>query len=114
MRPEEASAIGHLLPVSDQAATPRRCQNAHVQSDAARKRRRLAKGLVVAGLVMLLAPVLATVVAPGIAWVAWLARSLPAALVIAGGFVWYRADKVFDRGFEPDESPDDESHEADR
>jgi hypothetical protein len=85
-----------------------------VQSDASRKRRRLVKGLVVAGLVMLLAPVLANVVAPGITWVAWLARSLPAALVIAGVFVWYRADKVFDRGFEPDESPDDESHDIGR
>lgn len=84
-----------------------------MQSDAARKRRRLAIGLVVAG-VVILAPVLANVVAPGVPWVAWLARSLPAALVIAGGFVWYRADKVFDRGFEPDESLDDESHEADR
>jgi hypothetical protein len=85
-----------------------------VQSDAARKRRRLAVGLVVAGLVMILAPVLANLVAPGVTWVAWLARSLPAALVIAGGFVWYRADKVFDRGFEPDESSEAESHEADR
>jgi peptidoglycan/LPS O-acetylase OafA/YrhL len=77
-----------------------------VQSDASRKRRRLAIGLVVAGLVMILAPVLANVVAPGVPWVAWLACSLPAALVIAGGLVWYRSDKVFDRGFEPDESPD--------
>jgi uncharacterized membrane protein (DUF485 family) len=63
---------------------------------------------------MLLAPVLANVVAPGVMWVAWFARSLPAAFVIAGVFVWYRADKVFDRGFKPDESPDHGSHDPDR
>jgi hypothetical protein len=90
------------------------CHNANVQSHAARRRRRLAIALVVAGLAMLLAPVLASAIAPGVAWVAWLARSLPAALVLAGGMVWYRADKVFDRGFEPDETSDDESHDADR
>jgi hypothetical protein len=108
------SSIGHPWPISNHPATPRRCHDAHVQSGASRKRRRLAEGLVVAGLVMLLAPVLANVVAPGVMWMAWLARSLPAALVIAGVLVWYRADTVFDRGFEPDESPDDESHDTDR
>jgi hypothetical protein len=61
---------------------------------------------------MLLAPVLAGAIAPGVAWVAWLARSLPAALAIAGIMVWHRADKVFDRGFEPEGPPDDESHNA--
>lgn len=85
-----------------------------MQSHAARRRRRLAIALVVSGLVMLLSPVLASAIAPGLAWVAWLARSLPTALVLAGVLVWYRADKVFDRGFEPDETPDFESHDSDR
>jgi hypothetical protein len=70
--------------------------------------------LVVAGLVMLLAPVLARAIAPGVAWVVWLARSLPAALVLAGAMVWYRADEVFDRGFEPEQTSEDESRDADR
>ena len=61
---------------------------------------------------MLLAPALAGAIASGVAWLAWLARSLPAALAIAGIMVWYRADKVFDRGFEPEGPSDDESHDA--
>jgi hypothetical protein len=85
-----------------------------MQSAAARKRRRVAIAFVVTGLVMLLAPVLASAIAPGVAWVAWLARSLPATLVLAGAMVWYRADKVFDRGFEPEQTSDDESRTADR
>jgi hypothetical protein len=85
-----------------------------VQSDAARKRQRLAVVLILAGLLMLFAPTVASVVAPGVTWVAWLARSLPGVLVVAGGLVWYRADRVFDRGFEPDGSRDDESRDADR
>jgi hypothetical protein len=44
----------------------------------------------------------------------WLARSLPAALVLAGAMVWYRADEVFDRGFEPEQTSEDESRDADR
>lgn len=98
----------------DHDSGAQRCHNADVQSHAARRRRRLAIALVVTGLVMLLAPVLASAIVPDIAWVARLARSLPAALVLAGVMVWYRADKVFDRGFEPDDTSDDESHDADR
>jgi len=97
-----------------------------------RRRRRLAIALVVAGIVMLLAPVIAGPIAqgvawvawaarslpavlapvltgpiaPGVAWVAWVARSLSAALVFAGVMVWYRADKVFDRGLESEEPSD--------
>lgn len=85
-----------------------------MHSHAARRRRRLAIALVVVGLVMLLAPVLAGAIAPGVAWVAWVARSLPAALVVAGMTVWYRADKVFDRGFEPEGPSDDESRDGER
>lgn len=77
-----------------------------MQSPAARRRRRLAVGLVVAGVVMIAAPVLVASVAPGIDWVAWIARSLPTALVMAGILVWYRADRVFDRGFDPDQRSD--------
>jgi len=55
----------------------------------------------VAGLVMIVGPFLAAAIAPGVAWVAWLARSLPGALVVSGTMVWFRADKVFDRGFDP-------------
>lgn len=98
----------------DHDSGAQQCDNADVQSHAARRRRRSAIALVVAGLVMLLAPVLAIAIAPGVAWVAWLARSLPAALVLAGFMVWYRADEVFDHGFEPDETSDDESRDADR
>lgn len=94
----------------DHALETQWCHNAHAQSDSARKRRRFAIALVVTGLVMLLASGLA----PGVAWLAWLTRSLPAALVIAGVMVWYRAGKVFDRGFESEETSNDESHDADR
>ena len=110
--PAARSPNGHHPHSHDSGA--QQCHNAHVQSHAARRRRRLAIALVVSGLVMLLSPVLASAIAPGLAWVAWLARSLPAALVLAGVLVWYRADKVFDRGFEPDETPDFESHDSDR
>lgn len=102
------------VPTADRLARRRRCQNANVQTDAARKRRRLALALVLAGLLMLFAPALASVIAPGVTWVAWLARSLPGVLVVAGGLVWYRADRVFDRGFEPGGSRDDKSRDADR
>ena len=78
-----------------------------MQSAAARKRQRLAICLMVAGLVMLVGPFLAAAIAPGMAWVAWLARSLPGALVLSGIMVWYRADKVFDQGFDPEEADDD-------
>lgn len=70
--------------------------------------------LVVAGLLMLVAPALAAAVAPDVTWVAWLARSLPTALLFAGGLIWYRADRVFDRGFEPDQVQDDEHRDASR
>lgn len=78
-----------------------------MQSVAAQKRQRLALYLIVAGLVLIVGPLLAAVIAPGMAWVAWLARCLPGALVVAGIMVWYRADKVFDRGFDPGEADDD-------
>ncbi|NIJ05697.1 hypothetical protein [Frigoribacterium faeni] len=74
-----------------------------MQSPAARRRRRLAVGLVVAGMVTIAAPVLVASVAPGIGWAAWIARSLPTILIVAGIVVWYRADSVFDRGFDPDQ-----------
>jgi len=79
-----------------------------VQSAAALRRRRLAIALIVACLVMLVGPLLAALIAPGAAWAAWLARSLPGALVFSGIMVWHRADKVFDRGFDPDEADDDD------
>lgn len=57
---------------------------------------------------MLVGPFLAAVIAPGVVWVAWLARSLPGVLVASGIIIWYRADTVFDRGFDPDEADDDD------
>ena len=79
-----------------------------MQSVAARKRQRLAICLIVVGLGTLVGPFLAAVIVPGVAWVAWLARCLPGVLVVSGIMVWYRADKVFDRGFDPDEVDDDD------
>ena len=84
-----------------------------MQSPAARRRRRLAVGLVVAGVVAIAAPVLVASVAPGIDWAAWIARSLPTILIVAGIVVWYRADRVFDRGFDPDQGSDGDGDDGD-
>ena len=82
-----------------------------MQSPAARRRRLLAFALFLGGLLSLTAPLLAGVLTPGVSWLAWFARTLPSALLIASFLVWYRADKVFDRGFDPDSGDhDDDQH----
>lgn len=78
-----------------------------MQSPAARRRRRIARGLFIAALLCLAGPLVLSLFALDVAWLPGPTGFLPALLSSAALAVWYRADKVFDRDFDPDDQDED-------
>lgn len=66
----------------------------------------MAYGLIIAAVLLIAGPLVAGLLAPDLSWLLRLAGILPAATVGIGIQIWYRADKVFDRGFEPEDEED--------
>lgn len=74
---------------------------------AAQRRKRLAYGLIIAAVLLVAGPLMAGLVAPDLPWLLRLAGVLPVAVLTIGIQVWYRADKVFDRGSKPENEGDE-------
>jgi len=77
-----------------------------MQTPAAQRRKRLACGLIITAILLIAGPLVADLVAPDRPWLLHLAGALPVVLFTIGIQVWHRADKVFDRGFEPEDEGD--------
>ncbi|MBD8140498.1 hypothetical protein IFT36_08085 [Frigoribacterium sp. CFBP 13605] len=77
-----------------------------MQTPAAQRRKRLASGLIITAVLLVAGPLVADLVAPDLPWLLRLAGALPVLVFTIGIQVWHRADKVFDRGFEPEDEDD--------
>ena len=77
-----------------------------MQTPAAQRRKRLACGLIITAILLIAGPLVADLVAPDRPWLLHLAGALPVVVFTIGIQVWHRADKVFDRGFEPEDEDD--------
>ncbi|RYY11506.1 MAG: hypothetical protein EON55_14145 [Alphaproteobacteria bacterium] len=78
-----------------------------MQTSAAQRRKRLASGLIITAVLLVAGPLVADLVAPDLPWLLRLAGVLPVIVFTIGIQVWHRADKVFDRGFEPEDEDDE-------
>lgn len=77
-----------------------------MRTRASLRRKRLAIGLMVTAALLFAMRLVAGLAAPGVAWPGGLLGIVPALLFTIGFQIWYRADRVFDRGFEPDDDGD--------
>jgi hypothetical protein len=77
-----------------------------MQTPAAQRRKRLASGLIITAVLLVAGPLVADLCAPDLPWLLRLAGVLPVMVFTIGIQVWHRADKVFDRGFEPEDAGD--------
>jgi 3-mercaptopyruvate sulfurtransferase SseA len=77
-----------------------------MQTPAAQRRKRLASGLIITAVLLVAGPLVADLFAPDLPWLLRLAGVLPVMVFTIGIQVWHRADKVFDRGFEPEDAGD--------
>lgn len=74
-----------------------------MQTRAAQRRKSLARGLAILAVLLLAGPLLIGLVAPDTPWLSWLAGVSPAVMLGLSFQLWYRADKVFDRDFDPED-----------
>lgn len=74
-----------------------------MQTRAAQRRKRLAYGLMTTAVLLIAGPLVVGLVAPDLPWLLRLTGILPAAVFEIAIQIWYRADKVFDRGFKPED-----------
>lgn len=77
-----------------------------MQTRASLRRKRLAYGLMITAALLFAIPLVAGLVAPEFPWEGKFVGIVPALLFTIGFQFWYRADRVFDRGFEPDDEVD--------
>jgi multisubunit Na+/H+ antiporter MnhB subunit len=77
-----------------------------MQTRASLRRKRLASGLMITAALLLAMRIVAGLVAPEVALPGGLLGIVPALLFTVGFQFWYRADRVFDRGFEPEDDED--------
>lgn len=84
-----------------------------MQSPAALRRRRIALGLFIAALLSMAGPLVLSLFALDVAGLPGPTGLLPALLASAALAVWYRADRVFDRDFDPDDQDDQDDQDED-